>query len=300
MPKFVLSTGQLRNQNLMGILCFACAMFLFSAVDTTAKILTESFHPIQVAWSQQIGLLLGIPLLLVFKGAVILQTDHPWLQISRGLLAGASSLLFIFAISVVPIADAVAVSFVAPFFVTILGALVLGERVGVRRWTAIVIGFLACLIIIRPGLGVFNPAIFLVVIAATFYACRQILSRIISSSDSTMTTISYTGLTASMFLTVPLPFVWRTPVWGSEILLLLVLAGLAALAEIMVIKALELAQAVVLAPIHYTVMIWGTIYGWFVFGQLPDEWTWLGSLIIFATGIYMVRREWAIKQEKTT
>jgi drug/metabolite transporter (DMT)-like permease len=115
-----------------------------------------------------------------------------------------------------------------------------------------------------------------------------------------MTTISYTGLTASMFLTVPLPFVWRTPVWGSEILLLLVLAGLAALAEIMVIKALELAQAVVLAPIHYTVMIWGTIYGWFVFGQLPDEWTWLGSLIIFATGIYMVRREWAIKHEKTT
>ena len=109
MPKFVLSTGQLRNQNLMGILCFACAMFLFSAVDTTAKILTESFHPIQVAWSQQIGLLLGILLLLVFKGAVILQTDHPWLQISRGLLAGASSLLFIFAISVVPIADAVAV-----------------------------------------------------------------------------------------------------------------------------------------------------------------------------------------------
>lgn len=299
MPKFTLNTGQLRNQNLMGILYFACAMFLFSSVDTTAKVLTESFHPTQVAWSQQIGLLLGILVLLVFKGAVILQTDHPWLQISRGLLTGASSLLFIFAISAVPIADAVAVSFITPFIVAILGALVLGEHVGVRRWTAIAIGFLACLIIIRPGLGVFNPAIFLVVIATIAYACRQILSRILSSSDSTMTTVSYTGLTASMFLTLPLPFVWRAPVWGSEILLLLVLAGLAALAEIMFIKALELAQAVALAPIHYTVMIWGTIYGWFVFGQLPDEWTWVGSFIIFATGIYMVRREWAIRQENT-
>ena len=283
------------NENHTGILCFAVAMFLFSAVDITAKLLTESFHPIQVAWSRQIGLLWGIVILLIVKGPVILKTVHPWLQISRGLLAGTSALLFIFAISVVPIADAVAVSFIAPFFVTILGAFILREHVGVRRWTAIGVGFVACLIIIRPGLGIFNPAVILVVIAAIAYACRQILSRILSSSESMITTISYTGLAASVLLTLPLPFVWRTPVWGSETLLLLVLAILAALAEIMVIKALELSQAVVLAPVHYTLLIWGTIYGWFVFGQLPDKWTWFGASIILVTGTYMVRREWAIK-----
>ena len=289
------NTSQKYNENLAGILCFAFAMFLFSAVDTTAKLLTESFHPIQVAWSRQIGLLLGILILLIVKGTVILNTRHPWLQIGRGLLAGTSALLFIFAISVVPIADAVAVSFVAPFFVTILGAFILREHVGVRRWTAITIGFVACLIMLRPGLGVFNPAVILVVIAAIAYASRQIISRILSSSESVTTTVSYTGLAASVLLTLPLPFVWRTPVWGSEIVLLLVLAVLAALAEIMVIKALELSQAVVLAPIHYTLLIWGTIYGWFVFDQLPDKWTWFGTSIIFVTGIYMVRREWAIK-----
>ena len=283
------------NETSAGILCFAVAMFLFSAVDTTAKLLTDSFHPVQVAWSRQIGLLLGIVILLIVKGPVILKTVHPWLQIGRGLLAGTSALLFIFAISVVPIADAVAVSFIAPFFVTILGAFILREHVGVRRWTAIGVGFVACLIIIRPGLGIFNPAVILVVIAAIAYACRQILSRILSGSESMVTTISYTGLAASVLLTLPLPFVWRTPVWGSETLLLLVLAILAALAEIMVIKALELSQAVVLAPVHYTLLIWGTIYGWFVFGQLPDKWTWLGASIIFVTGTYMVRREWAIK-----
>ena len=286
---------QLSNRNLAGILYFASAMFLFSAVDTTAKLLTESFHPIQVAWSRQIGLLFGILILLVLKGTVILNTAHPWLQIGRGLLAGTSALLFIIAISVVPIADAVAVSFIAPFFVTILGALVLGEHVGLRRWTAIAVGFVACLIIIRPGLGVFHPAIILVVIAAIVYACRQILSRILSGSDSIITTVSYTGLTASVFLSLPLPFVWRTPAWGSEIWLLLTLTVLAALAEIMIIKALELSQVVVLAPIHYTLLIWATIYGWFVFGQLPDEWTWFGASIIFLTGIYMVRREWTVK-----
>ena len=295
MSKNTSFTSRKYNETSAGILCFAVAMFLFSAVDTTAKLLTDSFHPIQVAWSRQIGLLLGIVILLIVKGPVILKTVHPWLQIGRGLLAGTSALLFIFAISVVPIADAVAVSFIAPFFVTILGAFILREHVGVRRWTAIGVGFVACLIIIRPGLGIFNPAVILVVIAAIAYACRQILSRILSSSESMVTTISYTGLAASVLLTLPLPFVWRTPVWGSETLLLLVLAILAALAEIMVIKALELSQAVVLAPVHYTLLIWGTIYGWFVFGQLPDKWTWLGASIIFVTGTYMVRREWAIK-----
>ena len=295
MSKNTSFTSRKYNETSAGILCFAVAMFLFSAVDTTAKLLTDSFHPIQVAWSRQIGLLLGIVILLIVKGPVILKTVHPWLQIGRGLLAGTSALLFIFAISVVPIADAVAVSFIAPFFVTILGAFILREHVGVRRWTAIGVGFVACLIIIRPGLGIFNPAVILVVIAAIAYACRQILSRILSGSESMLTTISYTGLAASVLLTLPLPFVWRTPVWGSETLLLLVLAILAALAEIMVIKALELSQAVVLAPVHYTLLIWGTIYGWFVFGQLPDKWTWFGASIIFVTGTYMVRREWAIK-----
>jgi drug/metabolite transporter (DMT)-like permease len=170
----------------------------------------------------------------------------------------------------------VAVSFVAPFFVTILGALVLRERVGVRRWTAIAIGFIACLIIIRPGFSSFQTAVLLVVIAALAYAFRQIVSRILSSSDLTMTTVAYTGLTASFLLSTPLPLVWRTPVGNKEFLLIAALAALAAIAEILVIKALELTRAVVLAPIHYTLLIWGTTYGWIVFGQFPDKWTWFG------------------------
>ena len=206
--------------------------------------------------------------------------------------------MFIFAISVVPIADAVAVSFVAPFFVTILGALVLRESVGVRRWTAIAIGFIACLIIIRPGFSSFQPAVLLVVIAALAYAFRQIVSRILSSSDLTITTVAYTGLTASFLLSIPLPLVWRTPVGSNEFILIGALATLAALAEILVIKALELTQTVVLAPIHYTLLIWGTAYGWMVFGQFPDQWTWFGSAIIFATGIYVALREWSKKNQR--
>ena len=270
MPTFNSKIRKMPQKSFMGILYFAAGMFLFAAVDTMAKVLTESFHPLQVAWSRQLGLFMGIVVLLVIKGTVILQTDHFYLQVLRGCLAAASALMFIFAISVVPIADAVAVSFVAPFFVTILGALVLRESVGVRRWTAIAIGFIACLIIIRPGFSSFQPAVLLVVIAALAYAFRQIVSRILSSSDLTMTTVAYTGLTASFLLSIPLPLVWRAPVGSNEFILIGALATLAALAEILVIKALELTQTVVLAPIHYTLLIWGTTYGWIVFGQFGE------------------------------
>ncbi len=276
----------------------AGGMFLFSAVDTHAKFLTDSFHPIQIAWSRQLGLLVGVFFLLMIRGRDILKTQHPYLQMGRGALAAGSATLFIVAISFVPLADAVAISFVAPFVVTVLGALILGEAVGIRRWVAVSIGFLGTLVVIRPGMGVIHPAAALVLIAALLFALRQILSRKLSGSDKTITTVAYTALTASALLTLPLPFVWRTPEWGFEIALLTSMAVLAGIAEVMVIRSLELAQTVVLAPVHYSLLIWGTFYGWMVFNQLPDLWTWIGALIIVATGIYTLHRERLVARRK--
>lgn len=266
-------------------------MFVFSAVDMQAKLLTETLHPIQIVWCRQFGLLIGVLVYIAFKGFSVLRTKHPGLQVTRGLLAASSATLFIAAVSFVPLADAVAVSFVAPFIVTTMGALVLKERVGIRRWTAITIGFIGTLIVIRPGMGVVHPAVMLVLLAATFFALRQVLSRALSNSDRTVTTIAYTALVGSFVLTIPLPFVWQWPQSQQEILLLISIAIMAAGAEILVIKALEVAQAVIVAPMQYSLIIWGTMYGYLVFNQLPDMWTWVGALIIVATGIYTLHRE---------
>ena len=284
-----------KASNLKGLAYMAGGMFLFSAVDTQAKFLTDNLHPAQIAWSRQLGLLFGVLIYLAIKGVGVLRTEHVGLQISRGALAAGSAVLFITAVKYVPLADAVAVSFVAPFMVTVMGALMLGEAVGVRRWSAIAIGFLGTLLVIRPGMGVVHPAMFLVVLAAALFALRQILSRRLGGTEKTATTIAYTAITASVLLTVPMPFVWQTPEWGLEIGLLTGMAILAAIAECMVIKSLELAQAVVLAPVHYSLLIWGTFYGWIVFDQLPDGWTWVGAAIILATGIYTLHRERLVK-----
>lgn len=269
----------------------AAGMFLFSAVDTHAKFLTATFHPVQIVWVRQSGLLIGVLILLALRGLTVLRTDHPGLQLTRGAIAAGSATLFIIAVRYVPLADAVAVTFVAPFMVTVLGALVLREPVGVRRWTAVSIGFLGAMIIIRPGLGVVHPAMMLVLVAASLFALRQILSRVLSSSDRTATTVAYTALTGSLLLSVPLPFVWRWPETTMEVGLLVSMAVLAAFAELLVIRALEVAQAVIVAPVHYSILIWGTMYGYLVFGQLPDLWTWVGAMIIVATGVYTLNRE---------
>jgi len=258
----------------------ALGFFCFTACDTLAKLLTDDFHPFQVAWLRMLGLFLGVCVLLGLKGPQLLRTPKPRLQILRGVVAAGSATLFIYAVNYVPLADAVAVSFVAPFIVTVFGALLLKEPVGVRRWIAVVVGFIGMLIVIRPGMGVFHPAIFLVLIAAVFFAIRQLVSRWLSGVDPISTTVAYTSIVAFTITSIAQPFVWITPNNPRVILLIVGLAVFAAVGEILIVRALDIAQSVALAPIHYTLIIWATIYGFLVFGDLPDRWTLVGCLVI--------------------
>ena len=274
-----------------GMLMMLAGMFLFAAADVLAKVLTEHFHPVQIFWFRQIALLLGVLVILSIHGRSVLQTSRRALQITRGTLVVFSSLLFIYAVRHVPLADAVAASFVAPFFLTILGALVLGEKVGIRRWSAVVVGFVGALIIVRPGMNAVHPAVMLVVVAAACYATRQVLGRLLADTDKSITTITYTALTASFIASLTLPFFWIWPATGAQWLILLGMALCGGVGEVMVIKALEAAEAAAVAPIHYTLIIWGTLYGYLVFDQLPDQWTWAGTAIIVSAGIYTLKRD---------
>lgn len=271
---------------------------LFSAADTQAKLLTEFFHPVQIVWMRQLGLLAGVVVAFAMLGPSIFATRHPALQFGRGLLAVTSAVCFVFAVKFVPLADAVAISFVAPFLVTAMGALFLGETVGPRRWAAVIVGFCGALIVIRPGLGVMHPAGFLVIVAATAFAARQVLSRHLAKDDRTVTTVAYTALVSTVVLTLPLPLFWTTPEVGMQWALLLGMAVFAALGELLIIKSLEIAHASVLAPVHYSLLIWGTFWGWLVFEQLPDIWTWVGAGVIVATGFYIIRREQRTKSSQ--
>ncbi len=269
----------------------AVGMFLFSAVDTLAKFLTDTLHPLQIVWIRQLGLVAGTILLMGIYGVRIFITAHPVLQLARGVLAAGSATLFIIAISYVALADAIAVTFIAPLIVTVLSAVLLAEKVGLHRWSAIIAGFLGTLVVIRPGFESFHPALLLVLFAATLFAGRQIISRLLSGSDNAYTTVAYTALASSLVLSVPAFYVWVTPQTSQQILLLTIMALLAGLAEFMVIKALQIAHAGLVAPVQYTILIWGTLYGFLIFADLPDIFTFAGAAIIIASGLYTVHRE---------
>ncbi len=287
-----------RSNSQLGILLMLCGMFLFSATDMVAKLLTDTFHPVQIIWFRQMGLFCGVVAMLCFRGLSILHTKQPKLQVLRGVLVVFSSVLFVFAVQHVALADAVAASFVAPFFLTIAGAILLKEPVGIRRWSAVAIGFIGAIVVVRPGMGSIHPAAMLVVLAAAFYATRQVIGRLLADTDKTLTTVAYTAIVSSLLISVPLPFVWQTPTLGTEWALLFAIAVAGAGGEVLVIKSLEVAEAAVVAPVHYTLIIWGTIYGYFVFNQLPDRWTLIGTAIIVCAGIYTLHRDRIHAQKK--
>lgn len=277
--------------NMKGILLITLGFVFFGATDAMAKLLTTELPALQVVWMRQLGLFSGVIVMLAMRGLHVMRTRHPVVQISRGVLATCSAGLFIIAVQHVPLADATAVTFIAPFIVTAIGGLFLKEPVGWRRWAAVAVGFFGMMVVIRPGMGVFHPAIFITVAAATAFAARQILSRMLSGDDTIATTVAYTSITSTLLLTLPMPFVWEMPAEGWIWLVAAGMALCAATGEIFIIRALDVAQAVVVAPMQYSMILWSTLYGFLLFSDLPDLWTLLGCAIIVASGLYTLNRE---------
>ncbi|SMH54625.1 DMT family transporter [Mesorhizobium australicum] len=265
--------------------------FFYSTSDMLAKVLSETVNPLQIAWLRQLGLLSGVVVLLAWKGPRILRSRHPFLQFGRGLTVVVAATSFLFAITYVPLADATAVSFIAPFIVIVLAGLVLGETVGLKRWIAVALGFAGTMIIIRPGFNAFHPAIFLVILSGLAFGIRQIISRRVSGTDPLVTTIAYTALTAALLLSLPLPFIWKNPLDLTQFLMMVGIAIIAGCGELSIMRALDLGEAVVLSPLQYTLMIWATIWGFLIFAQLPDMWTLIGTAIVIGSGIYSLYHE---------
>ena len=268
------------RRNLHGALLMMAAMFIFAILDAVAKYLTQYHHPLQIAWVRQTGLLLIALVFLFRSGTVVLETNHKLLQFVRGILAALSACFFIVGLAEVPLADATTVTFFAPLFVVMFGALFLKEPVGIYRWAAVFVGLGGTLLIVRPGFEGFNWYLLLPLIACVFFALRQILSRYLAPSDSVITTIC-----------PPAYFVWETPESMTISLLMIFLALSGGVGEILVIKSFQHGLAVVVAPMHYTILIWTVIYGYLFFGQLPDALTCLGGLIIISSGLFTLYRE---------
>jgi drug/metabolite transporter (DMT)-like permease len=273
------------------LLLLASTTLLFATGDTIAKLAVATLHPIQLLFMRCV-IVAGLTAPYVFwrLGSAGLRTDHLRLQVFRGLAVLGSSFLFISGLYYLPLAEASAINFVWPLLITVFSVLLLGEKVGIRRWAATMIGFLGMLLIIRPGTGAFQLAALYPLGAALLWSLAAVATRSISAHDRAETTIVWTSLVMLAGASLAAPFFWVAPT-PREWLLMLGIGLISVAGHSILVFAYERATASFLAPFAYMQFAWATVLGYLVFATLPDRWIAAGSALIVLSGIYTAHRE---------
>jgi drug/metabolite transporter (DMT)-like permease len=274
-----------------GIALILASTVFLGASDVTAKYLSSTLPSIEIAWIRfLVFALIMVPAMVPGSPFYAMRTPRPAFQMLRGIALLASSLFFISGLRFLPIAEASATGFVAPLFVTALSIVFLGEKVGLRRWLATAAGLAGVLIILRPGTSAFHPAAFFPLVSALAWACTLIMTRLMSGRERAATIMTYSSIAGVCILTAMVPLVWVAPSWHD--VLFGIFIGVASTAgQWIVVLAFRYADASVLAPFSYTQLLWVSILGFLVFGEVPDMWTVTGAAFIVASGLYTAHRE---------
>lgn len=278
------ANGQAIAVMCVGVLCLA-------ANDALAKWLTAHYSPLQLAFLRS---LLALPLTaavaLMLSGREVLHTRHMRVHALRGLLSVGATYAFFSGLKVLPIAEATALVFAAPIFITVLSVPLLGEHVGWRRWLAVLTGFAGVLVIVRPGAAAFQPASLFILAAALLYALVMLSARWIDRQEGFWTMTLYVVLFPALFSGFVAPFQWQ-PLHIHHLPLLLGMAVFGTLGITLIAHAFRLGAAAVVAPFDYTALLWASLFGWLIWSEVPGFWIYVGATVIVASGIYIVVRE---------
>ena len=273
------------------------AWMLLPIMDGLAKYLSTEIHFIQVVWGRYFFMaLISLSITYFFFNKNLKWPNNIKIQLIRSLFLFLSTILFFYAISVISLAEALTLAFVSPMIVTLLSAIILKEQIGIRRWSAVIIGFVGVLFVVRPGFNEINLATITALGCGICYAFYIISTRKLSNQDNPLLTLIFTGLSGSIVISLIVPFYWS---WLTitQLILLISLALIGTLAHFLLILSLNYAEASKLAPLAYSEIVMNVIIGYYFFGDFPDQWIWLGLIIIVSSGVYISLRENVIKKK---
>lgn len=269
----------------------AAAAGLLTALDVGVKWLAADYPIPQIAFLRYLmGIGIAAAIASRLGGLRTLRTHRPGGHLLRSMLNLATMLSLYYAFRAMPLADALAISYASPLIVTALSVPLLGERVGPRRWAAVVLGFVGVLIIVRPGgEGIALPAL-LALASAFFYALTLITSRQLSTTESSHTILFYYSLWVVLAMGAVLPWQWSTPAWADlPIFLFVGVSG--SLGQFCLAQALRYGEASMLAPIDFTAILWAMLFGFLFWRDVPG-WTMVaGAALVIATSVYISHRE---------
>ena len=274
------------------------AWVMLPIMDGFAKYLSSDLPVLQITWARYFfTVAFTFPVMLFFFRKYLVWTDKPKLQFIRGIILLSANICFFYAISIISLAKALTLAFIAPLIVTTFSPIFLGEKVGYRRWSAVIIGFIGSLVVIRPGFVEINLASLAALGTGVMYGFYLIITRKLSTSDNPLLTLLLTGVVGAIIITTVMPFVWVKPTL-NQWSMMAAIGIFACIGHLFLILSLKYADASKLAPFSYFEIITNIIIGYYFFSDFPDKWTFLGLFIIILSGIYISRRENIVKSLK--
>lgn len=292
MAGIVLKGSASRGPGVVAGIGFAAAAFaLFTVMDTLIKWLSGGYPLAQIVFFMALFSIVPTSLIVVRAGGLsALRTRRLPGHLLRAGIGLASSFCSFVAYSRLPLADAYAIAFSAPLFITALSVPLLGESVGWRRWTAVAVGFVGVMVMLRPGSGGLGLGVLAALLGAVGYASSVILVRRLSRTETTAALMFYANLVALSVTGAMLPFEFVMPD-GRDMILLAGVGLTGGCAQILLISGFRYAPAVVVAPFQYTQLLWGALYGFLIWGDVPNRWMLFGAPIVMASGLYILYRE---------
>lgn len=292
MPDKKPETSDLPRQRLIGIGLMMIAFLLFSLLDTTAKWLNHVIPTPQTVWSRYtFSVLLVLIVINPRTKPGVLKTKKPVLQFWRSMFLFISTLLNFIAINYLQLSQTISIAFAAPLLVALLSGPILGEYVSRDRLIAIIVGFVGVLVVARPGFGGIHPVAILSIIGVVCYAMYVVMTRHLAAHDSTETTLVYSGMVGAILLTPVMFWIWQKPPDLFSALMMGALGLYAAVGHFALIRAHRFTPAYILTPFIYTQLIWMSLFGYLVFGDVPDRFTLIGGTIVIGSGLYLLMRE---------
>ncbi|WP_404381012.1 DMT family transporter [Caenispirillum salinarum] len=266
------------------------ATLFFGVMDASIKWLSETYPVPQVTFFRALfGLVPFLPIILRSRGTA-LRLNRPVPVLLRSLLAPAAMLCIFGSFSLLPLAEATTIAFGAPILMAALGVPLLGERVGWRRWTAILVGFVGVLIAARPDGMTLSAGAALALGGMVLYSLLMVWGRLLTRTDSATGLSLYAMLTTTAIMACGLPWFWVTPTWADlGIMAMMGMSG--GVAVYFLTRAFQLAPVAVLSPFDYLNLPVATFTGWLIWRELPAEHVWWGAAVIIASGLFIVYRE---------
>ena len=278
----------------MVLMLFSAACFV--GMQTIIRFVGETLPPFEVAFFRNLFGMVALTPIFIQQGFTPFKTKKLGMHAARGGIQAIGMLAFFTGVTMIPLAQTTALSFSAPLFATLLAIIVLGERVRIRRITALALGFVGMLLVVRPGFVEINTGTFLIIASSLTWGTAIAIIKSMSKTESSATLTVYMGMFLTPITGVFAFFVWETPTW-EQLAWLMLVGVLGTLGHLAFAQSFRKADSTAVLPLDFTRLIWASVAGFLIWQEIPDAWAWIGGTVIFGSATYIAYREAVVARQ---